>query len=157
MPINKPLRFSIRLNQKGVSLIEVLIAVLVLSLGLLGMAGLQFSSLRNNQSATERSMAVILSYSILDRMRANRSAALAGNYNFSDAACTAPTGTNLADTDIAAWLTSVQQSIGAGSCGSVNCNGTGLCSVTITWDDSRGSSADSTAAQSFSIQTSSQL
>ncbi|NMG63688.1 type IV pilus modification protein PilV [Azoarcus indigens] len=143
--------------QKGVSLIEVLIAVLVLSLGLLGMAGLQFSSLRNNQSATERSMAVILSYSILDRMRANRSAVLAGNYNFSDAACTAPTGTNLAETDLAAWLASVQQSIGAGSCGSVSCDGAGLCTVSITWDDSRGSAADATAAQSFSIQTKAQL
>src|SRR5690554_6431675 len=56
-------------RQTGISLLEVLIAMLILSLGLLGLAGLQMSALRNNQSAMERSMAVVESYSIVDAMR----------------------------------------------------------------------------------------
>ena len=48
------LRGSARHSQRGVGLIEVLIAVLVLSFGMLGMVGLQTWSLRNNQSALER-------------------------------------------------------------------------------------------------------
>ena len=64
-------------EQAGSSLIEVLIAVLVVSVGLLGTAGLQLASLKNNQSAMQRSEAVVLTYSILDRMRANRDVAAA--------------------------------------------------------------------------------
>jgi len=57
--------------QGGFTMIEVLIAVLVLSIGLLGLAGLQAASLRNNHSAYLRSQATILAYGIADRMRAN--------------------------------------------------------------------------------------
>ena len=55
----------------GFTLIEVLIAMLVLAVGLLGLAGLQATSLRNNQSAYNRSQATQLAYDIADRMRAN--------------------------------------------------------------------------------------
>jgi type IV pilus assembly protein PilV len=55
----------------GFTLIEVLIAMVVLAVGLLGLAGLQVTSLRNNQSAYNRSQATQLSYDLADRMRAN--------------------------------------------------------------------------------------
>ncbi len=55
----------------GFTLIEVLIAMLVLAVGLLGLAGLQATSLRNNQSAYNRSQATQLAYDLADRMRAN--------------------------------------------------------------------------------------
>ena len=55
----------------GFTLIEVLVAMLVLAVGLLGLAGLQATSLRNNQSAYNRSQATQLAYDIADRMRAN--------------------------------------------------------------------------------------
>ncbi len=64
--------------QRGVGLIEVLISLLVLSIGMLGLAGLQLFSLRNNQGAMERSMAVVETHSIADAMRADRVNALAG-------------------------------------------------------------------------------
>ena len=72
----KPKYHSLR----GFTIIEVLIAVLVLSLGLLGMAGLQATSLRANTSAAQRGQATLLAYDIIDRMRANRDQALAGSY-----------------------------------------------------------------------------
>ena len=60
------------MNKKnGFTLIEVLIAMIVLAVGLLGLAGLQATSLRNNQSAYNRMKATQLAYDIADRMRAN--------------------------------------------------------------------------------------
>lgn len=56
----------------GFSLIEVMIAVLVLSIGLLGMAALQGLSLQNNRNANYRSQATNLSYELIDSMRGNR-------------------------------------------------------------------------------------
>lgn len=70
---------SIR-SQQGVTLIEVLIALLVLSVGLLGVAALQTNALKANQSSLMRSHATNLSYDISDRMRANRQDALDGAY-----------------------------------------------------------------------------
>ncbi len=63
-------------RQRGFTLIEVMIAVLVLSIGLLGLAGLQVTALRNNQTAFLRTQAAILSGDIIERMR--RSGKLAG-------------------------------------------------------------------------------
>lgn len=67
--------------QAGTSLLEVLIAVVVLSLGLLGLAGLQVAGLRVNQGAMQRSQATMLAYDVFDRMRSDRTAALAGKYD----------------------------------------------------------------------------
>lgn len=59
-------------NEAGFTLIEVLISVLVLAIGLLGLAGLQATGLKNNASAYHRTQATLLAYDIADRMRANR-------------------------------------------------------------------------------------
>lgn len=56
----------------GFSIMEVLIALIVLAIGLLGLAALQAQGLRFNQDAYIRSQATSLAYDILDRMRANR-------------------------------------------------------------------------------------
>ncbi len=55
----------------GFTLIEILITVLILSIGLLGLAGLQVSSMKSNHSSYLRSQATIMAYDIIDRMRAN--------------------------------------------------------------------------------------
>ena len=55
----------------GFTLVEVLIAILVLAVGLLGLAGLQATSLSNSQSAYNRSLATQLAYDLADRIRAN--------------------------------------------------------------------------------------
>ncbi|TXH60320.1 MAG: type IV pilus modification protein PilV [Thiothrix sp.] len=66
--------------QTGLNLLEVLIATLVLSLGLLGLAGLQVSSLKTTQNASLKQTATLVLYDLLERMRSNRSAVLAGDY-----------------------------------------------------------------------------
>ncbi len=65
------LKNNTKLHQKGLTLLEVLISMLVLSIGLFGLAGLQSSSLRANNSANHRTIASMLAADILDRMRAN--------------------------------------------------------------------------------------
>jgi type IV pilus assembly protein PilV len=58
-------------RQSGVSLLEVLISIVILSIGLLGSAGLIMNGLKNSNTAYYRSQATILASDILDRMRAN--------------------------------------------------------------------------------------
>jgi type IV pilus assembly protein PilV len=67
--------------QKGFSMLEVLIAILVISFGLLGLAGLQALGLKNNQTAYLRSLATQQAYDMADRMRANMKGVAAGSYN----------------------------------------------------------------------------
>ena len=135
-------------RQRGVGLIEILVAVLILALGLLGMAGLQANALKTNQSSYARGQAVMLSYYILDAMRADRSAAISLAYNTGTVSagvitpiCSplALTGANLADNNRRDWLQSLRTSLGNENttCGAINCEVTGLCTIQITWDDSR--------------------
>lgn len=65
--------------QSGFSMIELLVAVLVMGIGVLGITGLQVISLQNNRGALLRSEAVILAYDIMDRIRANPVGAPAGS------------------------------------------------------------------------------
>src|SRR5262245_46183440 len=53
-------------RQHGVGLVEVLVSMLVLSIGLLGLATLHMWTLRNEQSTLERSFAVVATHSIVD-------------------------------------------------------------------------------------------
>lgn len=84
MPTPKNIAYTSDVNGQGFSLIEVLVALLVLSIGLLGLAALQTTGLKLNHQSYERTQAVLQAYDIIDRMRANRTSANAGinsNYN----------------------------------------------------------------------------
>lgn len=67
--------------QRGSSLVEVLISVLLFSMAILGLAAMQLNAMKSNQSAAVRSHAVFLAYEMADRMRAGRGDALAGLYD----------------------------------------------------------------------------
>lgn len=142
-----PRHFLSARQQAGVSLLEVLIAVLVLSLGLLGLAGLQMSALRNNQSSMERSMAVVESYSIADAMRVDRTNAVNGAFNV--AIDGAPAGGSFAGNELVKWRARLIQLLGPAATGSVACNGAN-CTITVQWNDTRGTSG--AAAQQISTQ-----
>lgn len=69
---------------RGFSLVEVLVALLVLSIGLLGLAALQTTSLKYNNESYYRTQATYLAYDIIDRMRANTVGVSNGNYDVPD-------------------------------------------------------------------------
>ena len=68
-------------RQRGVSLIEVLVAVLIFSVGLLGLAGLMAAAARSNHSAYQRTQATFLADNMIDRMSANPVGVWSGYYN----------------------------------------------------------------------------
>lgn len=79
MRTNRPLN---RQQSAGLTLVEILITLLVISIGLLGVAGLHALSLRNNYDALMRSHASALASDIIDRMRANPAAVIEdGDYD----------------------------------------------------------------------------
>ncbi|HCO43738.1 MAG TPA: type IV pilus modification protein PilV [Gammaproteobacteria bacterium] len=124
-------------HQHGVGLIEVLVSVLVLSIGLLGIAWVQTRALSSNNSSMARSMAVVASYSILDALRADRVNATAYNGTVTTNACPDP-GT-LVQTQLSNWCNELAAALGAvaNTTGEVTCAADGECTITITYDDSR--------------------
>ena len=64
--------FHLRRRQKGVSIVEALVAVVILSVGMLGIAGLYLESIRANRTALSRTTSVQLVNDMADRIRANR-------------------------------------------------------------------------------------
>lgn len=103
-------------QQRGVSLVEALVALVVMSIGMLGIAGLYIESVKANRSALLRTQAVALTYDMADRIRANR---LAGNaYALALGAAPPPqhncvagvncTEDNLAEDDVFRWVQTVR-------------------------------------------------
>jgi len=140
-----------RKAQAGVGLIEILIAVLVLSIGFLGMAALQTKALSNNNSAMARTQATIASYSILDAMRADRANALAGNYDGTVTVGNCPgAGNTLANGQLNRWCLGAGgtppdglAALGNGATGDIQCDANGICEITITFDDDKATGGDS--------------
>lgn len=126
-------------NQYGVSLLEVMIAMLVLSFGLLGLASLQMTTLRNNQSSFESSRAIMAVYSVADIIRADQDGQ--GAISLSNA---------FTKERLATWQESLEDHLGEGATGSVQCTPTSTtpivgdpfisnrCTVTISWTDVQG-------------------
>lgn len=143
------------MKQSGFTLLEVLVAMLVLSIGLLGLAGLMASSMRNNESAYHSTQATWLAYDILDRLRANRAGALAGDYNGaalgSPASCStsAATGT-IAAQDIGNWKNAIACSLPAGD-GAIAVANNDRVTVTVQWNDSRATNGS--AAQQLVVES----
>lgn len=130
-------------TQRGTSLIEVLVAVLLLSIAFLGIAALQATSLSTNNGAMARSMATMASYSILDAMRADRDAAAGGGYNTAapiKASACPDAGSSLKSVQMHDWCAQLGSTLGMAetTTGAISCTGaTGECQITIQFDDSR--------------------
>ena len=146
-------------RQGGFTLIEVLVSAMILSVGLVGVAGLQVVALKNNQSAYMRSQVNALAYDLADRMRSNVSGAEDGFYDPEAAAAQAPCSTNvgcstqeLAQNDLAEWNASLAANLPLGkgfvcvdstphdgaSVAAPACDGNGTqFSVKVWWDDNR--------------------
>jgi type IV pilus assembly protein PilV len=116
--------------QQGMTLIEVVVAIVILAVGALGVAGLQARALKGNESSLQRTQAVIAANSLIDALHAN---VLPRN----NVAMTCNGGAGY----FAIWLGDLQANLGAGSCGQITCAananpaGTTRCIVTVQWND----------------------
>ena len=97
----------------GFTLLEVLVAIIVISIGLLGLAGLQARGMQANHSSMLRTIATYQAYDMADRMRANIQGVNSGAYNSlsgtpSDPGCvsTGCTPATMATSDLYSWNTS---------------------------------------------------
>ncbi len=124
-------------RQRGLSLIEVLVAIVVISLGLLGMAGLQAASLRSSQSALYRAQAAQLADDMAERMRTNVGQATAYALTL---AATGPACVGVCAADIDDWLAKLRR-LPAGDGAIAVDTANEVVAITVQWDDSRGGGA----------------
>lgn len=130
-------------TQRGLSMIEVLISVLVLALGLMGMAAMQALALRGGQSSLESSQAVMASNSIIEAMRANRANAASYAFDGTASCATVPAaGLSLATWDVRQWTLQLKTAIGndpadPNTCGRIVDMGGGVFAITVQWNDQR--------------------
>jgi len=132
-------------RQHGFTLLEVLIALLILSIGLLGLAALQTTGLRSNQMASMRTLATEAAYDITDRMRANPAGVAAGDYVIARTAVTDPSATDTAPADLNAWRERVELLPG-GESEITQCDTASGCDglthvITVYWNEARDDSA----------------
>lgn len=131
-------RFA-RGSQQGIGLIEVMVAVLVLAIGVLGIAAMQAVTLKNSGSSASRTQAAIQIYSMLDIIRANRTNL--GSYNTN--VYTAGDGTGTPGT-MMGWLDGLKTTVAPDAKGQVVCiTGTMTCSVGVQWSDERATGGES--------------
>lgn len=141
-----PAEYTGRSQQHGFSLIEVLISMLVLSLGMLSLAALFISSLSTSHAASQRSQATFLAYDIIESMRANRKAALASCYT-ATAACSNPVARN----DLTLWQAQIRRTLPDGS-GTVSMTGT-RATVEVSWDEGKTNEDGVPLRAAFSTDT----
>ena len=137
-------------RQHGFTLLELLIALLVLSIGLLGLAALQTVGLRSNQMASMRTVATQMTYDMTDRMRANPDGMTTANQYYvldtgdatpsiaTDCDAEACTTEELADFDLNHWRTRIS-SLPGGLSKVTQTTTAGFTTHTITvhWNESR--------------------
>ena len=146
MYLHMPSRLKL---QHGFTMLEVLISMIVISIGLLGYAGLQAASLKNGHVAYLRSQATIQAHDIVERMRVNRTAAIAGDYNV--AIGSSGGGSGVAGNDLTEWKRNLTQGLPSGD-GAVTVTGVGAAQgnveITIQWNEAGGG-----APTTFVLQT----
>lgn len=156
-------------QQSGFTLIEVLIAVVVLAGGLLGLAAIQATALGNNKSAYNRSQATQLAYDIADRMRANPTAASkyltsfmqpsAADCATGDNPCTACkssanacTADQMAEQDLYDWYRNLTDDLTGGNGTIAKDAGANVYTVSVSWDDDKDpATADLTLVVRFGL------
>jgi type IV pilus assembly protein PilV len=110
--MNKAVIYKLNKSRNsGFTLVEIMVTLVIISIGMLGLSKLQLTSLRYNQNAYQRSIATQLAYDLANRMRANAIAIDSGAYNSptatQKAACLTTVGctpTEMAGHDMYEWL-----------------------------------------------------
>lgn len=149
-----------RTAQRGVSMIELLVSLLIFTFGMLGLAGLQTRSLAFNQSSLVRSQAAALTDDILERMRTDRVRAAAGSWDTplttAPSAMSSTSGSAYSyQNDVRAWKQQVVDLMpsGSGQASIVTDKLKRDVTITIQWDDSRAGASGVDSTQTFVTKT----
>jgi len=139
-------------KQNGFSMLEVLVTIVIVSFGLLGIAGLIANSLKANHSSYARSQASWLANDIIDSMRANRSVAEVTASPYILAIGDSPSGSGIPFDDLTAWRAKLAEVLPSGTGGvGIDAAHDNKVVVTIQWDDSRA--AGGVASQQLAVET----
>lgn len=142
-------------KQTGFSMLEVLVTMVIISFGLLGIAGIIMNGLKNNQSSYARSQASWLANDMVDRMRANADIAEGSTapYNITLTAATPQVAlpATIVNSDLIAWRTALANTLPSGT-GSISLGATSRkVTVIVQWDDSRAKGGN--VAETFTLET----
>lgn len=156
MPENEML-----MRSRGFSLLEVLIALLILSVALLGIAALVSISLKADDSAYMRTQADNLAYQVLDLMHADRSDAVNGCFDSTFSAggtALSVCGSAAANVALLQWqqaLTALPS--GVGTIKTIVANGVTTVTVVISWNDVRAQNSLLLGAPTYNLSVESAL
>lgn len=122
-------------TESGFTLVELMVAVLVLTIGLLGLAGLQVKGLSNNHNAYLRTQATLLAQDMADRMRNNQGglASYLGSPSNNDCASSTCTSTEMAGYDLRKWGQQIAGRL-PGASGSIS-KSANVYTISITWQE----------------------
>ena len=156
------IRFASPRAARGVSMIEVLVAIVVFSLGLLGLALMQIRGATFSKESGSRTAAIIGARSLADRMQANPTGVTAGAYvfnssgtlpSYTDCSITTCTPAQVAGNDIVEWMQRLQSSMPTSSgaaMAQVIDNKDGSYTITVQWSGQNVIQAgNETVADSF--------
>jgi type IV pilus assembly protein PilV len=145
----QPARNPVTRRQRGDTMIEVLVTIIIIAIGVLGAAALQVTTLKNLSSSHSASVASIVAQDFTERMRANPAAALAGDYNIDSVPTSVTdcvgspcaTAADLAAYDKETWWAQVTAVLPSGR-GQVAplAAGSNIFVLTVRWDEDRSGS-----------------
>jgi type IV pilus assembly protein PilV len=162
-------------GEGGISLIEVMVTVVVVSFGLLGIAAMLFSSINAGQVSMQRSVAVMLANEMADRIRSNSLAIQAGSFDAvlatdhaGTSACsttcmTAQCGaTDQATLDVCLWKKQIGKQLPGGTGSIANTSNLGcvakgipcIFTISVIWNETAYRAASATSATNQTFQTS---
>ncbi|GLS92595.1 type IV pilus modification protein PilV [Psychromonas marina] len=136
-----------RREQKGSSLIEILVAVFILAAGLLGLASVQMLSLKNINNAQFHTLATTYAYDMGERMRSNQEAVSLGSYDnilstVADPSCSTCSAAQMAQLDGFQWNELIQSAVNQGGLpegqGTVTKVGS-VFNITVSWKEQQRS------------------
>lgn len=136
-------------KKNGFAMLEILVTIIIITFGLLGIAGLIANGLKVNHSSYGKSQASWLANDIIDSMRANRAQASLNPSPYNIAMDAEPTGVGIPLEDLTLWKLKLARALPSGT-GSITVSPEKVV-VIIQWDDSRVSGGSST--QQLSVET----
>lgn len=143
-------------RERGASMIEIVITMLIMSIGLLGLGALQINAMKFQKSASQKSEATQSAYDLSERIRANGLGVIASDYLYTTAYATTVshlppipecsitkcTANEIARIDLAQWLQNLASRLRGGA-GYVIKNSVGGYDVTVMWREQNDQSSAS--------------